>query len=135
MKKTQPVWLFILIASLSAITAIAVERSFIGLPNDKLDKQIQALEEQLARSQAQRDSLNFLLASHQDTLQMLVAEESFLETNLEVLKMQLAKQDSILDVIRIQSPSHEITTDSLLNDLNAIVGILSAGGSTGDDNQ
>ena len=135
MKKAQPFWLFLLIASLSAITAIAVERSIIGLPSDKLDRQIQALEKQLAHSQAQRDSLNLLLASHQDTLHMLVAEENFLENNLEVLKAQLAKQDSILDVIRTQSPSHEITTDSLLHDLNAIAGILGAGEGTGDNNQ
>ncbi len=124
MRKAQPLWVFLLIASLSAITAIAVERSILGGSNDKLDRNILALQQQLAQSQAQRDSLNTLLASHQDTLRMLISEEHNLMNNLDILHLQLDRQDSIINHLRIQSPGHEITTDSLLDDLNAIARTL-----------
>ncbi len=125
--------MFIVIASLSAITAIAVERSIFGGSSDKLDKNILALEKQLAWSQAQRDSLNFLLAQHQDTLRALVSQENGLLNNLDALRFQLARQDSLIDHLRTDAPNHDITTDSLLHDLNNIVRNLHAHTGPGDN--
>ncbi len=135
MGKTQPLWVFLLIASISAVTAIAVERSILGMPGDKLDQNIIALQQQLAYSQAQRDSLNNLLASHQDTLRMLFTEESGLLNNLDHLRLQLDKQDSVITHLRTSSPNHDITTDSLLQDLNNIVRTLYTGSVPNDNAQ
>ncbi len=132
MKSKQSIWVFLLIAGLSAVTAIAVQRSIWGVPGDKLDQKIVALQQQLARSQAQRDSLNNLLAAHQDTLYALMHEETDLLSNLGALRGQLARQDSIIENLRTQSPNHDITTDSLLNDLNAIIHALHAGEHAGN---
>ncbi len=132
MKTRQSIWVFLLIAGLSAVTAIAIERSIWGLPVDRLDQKIYALQQQLALSQAQRDSLNNLLAAHQDTLRNLMTEEHDLLSNLGLLRGQLTRQDSIIENLRTQSPNHDITTDSLLDDLNAIVRALNAGDHAGD---
>lgn len=133
MKKALPVWMFIVIASLSALTAIAIERSIFGGSNDALDQKIYALEQQLAQSQAQRDSLNFLLAQHQDTLHALVSQENGLLNNLDALRYQLARQDSLIDHLRTDAPNHDITTDSLLHDLNAIVRNMHTHAGPGDN--
>lgn len=133
MKKAQPVWVFLVIASLSAVTAIAIERSIFGGSSDALDQKILALEQQLAQSQAQRDSLNFLLAQHQDTLQALVSQEHGLINNLDALRYQLARQDSLIDHLRTDVPNHDITTDSLLHDLNVIVRNLHTHAGAGDN--
>ncbi|MEM8484795.1 MAG: hypothetical protein AAF564_04565 [Bacteroidota bacterium] len=133
MKKSQPIWMFIVIASLSAITAIAVERSIFGGSTDRLDQNILALEKQLAWSQAQRDSLNSLLAQHQDTLRALVSQEGSLLNNLDALRFQLAKQDSLIDHLRTDAPNHDITTDSLLHDLNNIVRDMHSHNGPGDN--
>ncbi|MFK7848140.1 MAG: hypothetical protein AB8G77_22820 [Rhodothermales bacterium] len=134
MKKTYPFWVILLIISLSAMTAIAVERSIFGGSNDALDQKILALQQQLERSQNQRDSLNSMLAMHQDTLQMLITQENGLVNNLDRLRLQLDRQNSIIHNLRTQSPDHDIATDSLLNDLNSIARSLHAGTSTNDTN-
>jgi len=127
MKKTYSFWVLLLIVSISAVTAIAVERSLFGGSNDALDKKILALQQQLERSKNQRDSLNNMLAMHQDTLQMLITQESGLVSILDMLRIQLAQQNSVIENLRTQSPDHDITTDSLLNDLNTIARSLHAG--------
>ena len=126
MKTIKPFWVFLTIACLSAIATLAIEHSVWGLPGDKLDSKILALQHQLQRSQAQRDSLNTLLAAHQDTLHNLMAAEADLAGNLELLRVQLASQDALIERLRTTSPNHDLTTDSLLNDLNAIVRALYA---------
>ncbi len=133
MKKTQSIWIVLVIASLSALTAIAVERSIFGSSNDQLDQHILALQQQLAKSQAQRDSLNFLLAQHQDTLRALVSQESGLLDNLDALRYQLSRQDSLIEHLRTDAPNNDITTDSLLHDLNNIVRTLHAPAGAGDN--
>lgn len=134
MKKTYSLWVFLLIAALTAVTTIAVERSLFGGSNDALDQKILALQQQLERSQNQRDSLNNMLALHQDTLRVLITQENGLVNNLDMLRLQLDRQDSVIYHLRTQSPDHDITTDSLLNDLNAIARSLYTGASTNDTN-
>ena len=130
MKKTYSFWVILLIVSLSAMTAIAVERSLFGGSNDALDQKILALQQQLERSQNQRDSLNSMLAMHQDTLQMLITQENGLVNNLDMLRLQLDRQNAIIYNLRTQSPDYDIATDSLLNDLNTIARSLHASTST-----
>ena len=134
MKKTYSIWVFLLIALLGAVTVIAVERSLFGGSNDALDQKILALQQQLERSQNQRDSLNHRLAQHQDTLRMLITQENGLVNNLDMLRLQLDRQDSIIYHLRTQTPHHDITTDSLLNDLNAIARSLHHNAGPDNDN-
>ena len=135
MKKTQPLWVFLIIASISAVTAIAVERSLWGTSEDRLDRDVQALQRELDRSEAQRDSLNQLLTAHQDTLIYLATQERTFEENLSLLRLRINEQDSIINQFSLKIPDHDISTDSLLDDLNAIARALYAGRSPGDNTQ
>lgn len=132
MKKAQSFWVFLLIISISAITTIAIDCSLWGLPADRLDQDILALQHRLDQSEAQRDSLNLLLSAHHDTLRLLGAQERAFETNLDLLRLRIHEQDSIINHFSINVPDHDISTDSLLNDLNAIARSLYAGRSTRD---
>lgn len=111
----------LLIAAVVAIAAVLLDRSIFWPATDDFERQLEALEDSLARSQALRDSLQADIDRRYDRFNQLTARADSLQNVIADRDAAIRQRERIINTIQGNLTTYTLPDDSLLLDLNRLL--------------
>lgn len=111
----------LLIAAVVAVAAVLLDRSLFWPESDAFERQLQALEDSLARARALRDSLQAEIDRRYDRFDQLTARADSLQTIIADQDAAIRQRERVIRTMQNNLTTYTRPDDSLLLDLNRLL--------------